>query len=723
MGMAKSRGSLPPPKPHDPRKCFDVPGIDPKEIEFAEVPIELKPQDSLNAEAYVARSTSDLGTMSEDDKQNASVLAYMEGSAITCTFYTQLTSDSYGRSTYNTYSESIDQVHQRYRKIINFQMKLKDEVKYSYDQEATKSTVEGEAVLYPFFCPYKGDMFIYQTNTNKLGLFKITEPPTRLAISNSTCHEIKFILITWVTDDVLARLESYVDDVVYFDLDSFLASGGAFLTADEKKLTDDVEKAIAVLTHHYVADYFERKVYHTFIENACLYDPYVVEFCLTLFDLEDLPEYPVQLKPDPACWKESFWYMLLDPDYTPEEIVIWRAVKLNNAINYRTTTINALANRCFIQLDRRVHGTHAYPPFVLPKKFDEEDVTVPMQVRLYLSERKIYPNALLALANEMLTVRRVAGFYYIPIVIFLLKLLLKGLKDNNANIIYHPADEDDNKNKDQCCGDCSDCIFACNPPHIKMMPRCPGHRMHSCSFDANCNVMYLPPCGGCKSDPEPYPYMYSPDSAYDGCAPIGQEVPKPRGGRGVKYATLDRIPPKKIPPFGPGPTPIPCPHPPLPPPPQYVEWEDILNRPDTYPPDPHKHTPDDLIGNFSGVNSIQIIRPPCEATLFLKLEFFNDKAMTDLFWTIDGRTEEGAKVMSIDNGEGVFVDVTEEGIGPEFDNRILSVNTGAVQLNGMVYVRWTWYASEDEVVATSVFTYPSATPGDPGAMGIFWQDN
>ena len=723
MGMSKSRGSLPPPEPHNPKRCFDVPGINPKEIDFAEVPVELKPQDQLNAEAYVARSASDLGTISEDDKQNASVLAYIEGSTITCTFYTQLTSDSYGRSTYNTYSETIDQVHQHYRKIINFQMKLKDSVQYNYNNEATQSSVEGEAILYPFFCPYKGDMFIYQTNTNKLGLFKITEAPTRLAISNSTCHEIKFILVTWVTDAILKQLDSYVDDIVYFNLDSFLASGGAFLTSDEHAMMGDVEKAIAVLTHRYVADYFERKVYHTFIENACLYDPYVVEFCLTLFDLEDLPEYPVQLKPDPPCWKESFWHMLLDPDYTPEELVIWRAVKLNNAINYRTTTINALANRCFIQLDKRVHGTHAYPPFVLPKKFDEADVTVPMQVRLYLNERKIYPNALLALANEMLTVRRIAGFYFIPIVIFLLKLLYKALKDNNANIIYHPTDEDKEDDKG-CCGDCSDCIFACNPPHLKYMPRCPGHRYHQCSFDGDCNVMYVPPCGGCRTDAEPYPYLYNPDTPISCLPPPPRpDKPVPPKGKGIKFDTLEQYPPKKIPAFGPGPTPIPCPHPPIPRPPQYVEWEEILNKPDTYPPDPHKHTPDDLIGNFSGINSIQIIRPPCEAKLFLVLEFFNDKAMTDRFYTIDGRTEEGAKTMSIDNGEGVFVDVTEEGLGSEFDNRILSVNTGAVEFNGMVYVRWTWYGSDSEVVATSVFTYPSATPGDPGAMGIFWQDN
>ena len=720
MGMSRTGGALPPPKPHDPERCFQTPTIDPKEIEFAEVPIHLNPQEQLNAENYVQRSASDLGTISEDDKDNAAVLAYIEGSAITCTFYTQLTSDSYGRSTYNTFSETIDQVHQRYRKIKNFQMKLKDSVQFSYNLETTQSGVEGQAVLYPFFCPYKGDMFIYETNTNKLGLFKITEAPTRLAINASTCHEIKFILITWVTDDILKTLESYVDDVVYFELNSFLASGGAFLTADEEVMIDDVKKAIAVLKHHYVANFFEDKIYRTFIENACLYDPYIVEFCLTLFDVGDTPCYPVQLKPDPPHWKESFWYMLLDPEYTPEVLVIWKAIKLNNAINYRTTTINALANRCFIQLDKKVHGTHAYPPFKIPKKFDEEDVTVPMQVRLYLNDHKVYPNALLKLADEILKMRRVAAFYYGPIVIFLLKLLLKALESGDSNIIYHSPEEEKKDDGMGCSGDCKDCIFSCNPPHLKFMPRCPGHMRHQCSFDGDCNVMYVPPCGGCRTDPEPYPYMYNPNSPA-GYPPPGR-FPKPGDPRYAHHIPIQYIPPKGIPEFGPGAAPIPCIHPPLPRPPQYVEWEDVLNRPDQFPPEPHKHTADDLIGNITGINTLQIVRPPCDDTIWLVLEFYRDKEMTDCVATIDGRTEEGAALMVVANDSNQFEPVTVDGLGKAYDGKLMNVNTKDIEFDARIYVKWTWYDQDNEVVATSVFTYPAATPLDPIGMGLVWQD-
>ena len=551
--MAKSRGSLPPPVCNTAKRCFDVPPIDPKQVQYSTVPVNTEPTDAVNAEQYVARSVSDLGTVSTEDKKNALLAAYAEGSVITVTFYHQLTSDTYGRSTYNTFSETLDSIHQNFLKINNFQMKLKEAVAFNYNLEGTQSQVNGEALLYPYFCPYQGDMFIYQTNANKLGLFKITEPPQRLSLSNTTSHSIKFILLTWVTDEILQKLNACVVDEAYFDLQTFLNGQGTLLNSDEETLANQTKKAIDVLTHRYIADFLEQQIYRSFVEDACLYDPYLVEFCLKLFDCKDLPIYPQQLVPNPLHWNECFWSALLDPDYTPPEIIIKRAVKLNKAINYRTTTINALSNRCFIQIDNCLIATYNYPPFTIPKKWDKEEVTVPMQVRLYFDQRKVFPSALLTLSKQLLTVRRIAAFYFIPIVIFLLKKLLAALQSGNGNIIYKDPEEE-KEQPSTCICDCSDCIFNCNPPHLKNMPRCPGHQHHSCSFDKRCNTIFIPPCGGCSSDPNSYPMLFRKDSRFF----LEEDYRR-------YHKDLARIPPKRIPMYGPGKTPIPCDHSPLPP--------------------------------------------------------------------------------------------------------------------------------------------------------------
>ena len=588
MGMAKSRGVLPRPDCSKPKHCFDVPPIDPKQVDYSTVPVNVEPTDVVNAEQYVARTVSDLGTVSEEDQKLALLSTYSEGSVITVTFYHQQASQNYGRSTYNTFSESLDSIHQNYLKINNFQMKLKDAVAFNYNSEATQSQVTGEAILYPYFCPYQGDMFIYETRANKLGLFKITEIPQRLSISGATCHSIKFMLYTWVTDDILTKLNDCVTDEAYFDLQTFLNGQGALISSDELELQKKAEKAVDVLTHRYIADFLEKRIYRSFIENACLYDPYLVEFCLKLFDCKDLPIYPQQLVPNPEHWTESFWYSLLDPDYTPPSIVVSRAVKLNKAINYRTTKINALSNRCFIQLDKSLIATYNYPPFLIPKKWDKDEITVPMQIRLYFDQRKVYPSALLELANQMLSVRRVAAFYFIPIVIFLLKKMLSGLKSGNSNIIY--KDPEEPKNDNTCVCDCSDCIFSCNPPHMKNMIKCPGHQHHSCSFDKRCNTIFIPPCGGCSSDPAAYPLLYRRTSRYF----IEDDYRR-------YHREISKIPPKRIPMYGPGRTPIHCDHPPVPP---MDPNQESCNKVD----DMFYYDEDDgSIKDVSGVNGIEFV--------------------------------------------------------------------------------------------------------------------
>jgi hypothetical protein len=149
------------------------------------------------------------------------------------------------------FSETLDPVHQHYLKITNFQMKLKEQMAFNYNNEATQSQVNGEAVLYPYFCPYQGDMFIYETNANKLGLFVITEPPTRLSLAGSTCHSIKFILKQWVDAEILEKLNACVEDEAAFDLQTFLNGQGTLLTSDEAQTKADVKKAIAQATEKF----------------------------------------------------------------------------------------------------------------------------------------------------------------------------------------------------------------------------------------------------------------------------------------------------------------------------------------------------------------------------------------------------------------------------------------------------------------------------------------
>ena len=167
MPMSKANGTL--RKPKNPNKqncdtgCFVVPPSEKPEIDSSAV-VNPTPSQALASEPYVKASAAADNTISTGTKTtlDTATLAYSAGMSITVTFYHSLNNDATARSFFNDLSFQQDNVHVAYLKINNFQMKLKDSLAFSYDGSKVKSQVTGEAVLYPFFVPWTGDVFVYE---------------------------------------------------------------------------------------------------------------------------------------------------------------------------------------------------------------------------------------------------------------------------------------------------------------------------------------------------------------------------------------------------------------------------------------------------------------------------------------------------------------------------------------------------------------------------------
>ena len=454
MGMAKSNGTLRGPK--NKKNCFVVPPSEVEEVVPKSVDTKApSPSEVLNNEDYIVKSTDNgINQKADDVNMTALITAYISGSTITVTWFHQLNSDQYGRSFRNDFSRTLESVHYSYMKINNFQFKLKDNFSFSYSTDTVTSQLTGEGVLYPYFCPQQGDMFIYEVESGIYGLYELTEAPTRLTIKNNTCHAIKFRLKRYLNADDYKKLQECVDQEVYFDLTRYLNSEGSFISADESTTLGDIKEKLNTLIHYYVEEFFESDIYRTFIENPCIYDPYVLEFVVRLIDYKYLPHYPVQLVSDPLNWKRSIWFRLLSPDTVPDSVVIDKCFRVLKQINYRTVGVNALANRCYIQINK--DGKHPYPPFRIPEEYDENEKTVQMQLTLYLNEGKVRPTILLSLVDKVLSANRTAQFYFIPILIFLLKKLQESLETGNSIILG------DLNDKATCTNDCANCVLVCD---------------------------------------------------------------------------------------------------------------------------------------------------------------------------------------------------------------------------------------------------------------------
>lgn len=467
MPMSKANGTLRKPKnpnrPNCETSCFVVPPSEKPEVDSSAV-VNPTPSQALASEPYVQATDAADNTVASTAKTalGTAILAYSAGMSITVTFYHNLNNDATARSFFNDLSFQQDNVHVAYLKINNFQMKLKDSLAFSYDGSKVKSQVTGEAVLYPFFVPWTGDLFIYEVQKGVYGLYKITDPPTRLSIKDLTGHEIKFILVDYLSKEQLDKMNERVVEERYFNLQRYISGEGALLTSDETETLGQVKEAITKLSKYYVSEFYEKYIYRTFIENPCLYDPYIVEFITRVFDYKYFRAYPTQLVPSPEWWSRSFWARLLDPDTVPKEVVINKCYRILKGVHYRTAGINALTNRCYIRL--HPNGRHNYPPFNIPTEYDAETRTIQMQILLYLSEGKVRPKVLLELVDKILTCKRLARFYFIPILVFLLKKLQGILETGSGGIIMEEP------TNDACDMDCSTCVYCCDCDRKPPMP-------------------------------------------------------------------------------------------------------------------------------------------------------------------------------------------------------------------------------------------------------------
>lgn len=479
MGIVKSSGSL------ESVENNYIPLSDMEEVENVDkVTVHPTPQQRIDAESYIRNTVESTNAIPDSSALIQAMTEFVSGIPIVVTFYHVINNDTFGRSFTTDFDRELDPVHTSYLKIINFQMRLKSSMQFNYETELTTSHQTGEAVLYPYFCPNTGDIFLYELPNKRVGIFKIIEAPTRLAIHDTTCHEIRFRLVDFVTPALYKKIEASVSETAYFNLKRYLADSGALLTSNETDILNKATQSFNILIHAYNEEFYDRDVYQTFIEDLAQYDPYVVEFLPRIIETDKLSGYPTQLLPNPPNWKRSFWFKLLDPAMVPDSILINKAAKAIYKVNYRTTRVNALSNRNYIEVTPK--GGYNYPPFRIPCNYTDDVIGVPMQVALYFNHSQVRPAALLKLANDVLSMRRVSRFYYIPILLFLLKKLILALSSGKDEWVRNTPITEDTQ-------DCQNCPYTCE--------RNGDARTCILSKNADQSICpYIPACGGSATD-------------------------------------------------------------------------------------------------------------------------------------------------------------------------------------------------------------------------------
>lgn len=256
-----------------------------------------------------------------DDKQLPlnSLINYVEGAPWTVHYYSQVL----GRDNdLRDFDPSQPNIYQQYSKIIAAEIRVTTALNTSMNAEEATESITGTALLYPFMTPNKGDLFVASVGGGRDGVFMVDQVD-RKSFNREAVFSIDYHMAFFV-DASPEKFQSLEDKVIrqyYFHKDR-LTSGQSptVIDADHQLILDFRETYTEMVKYYFKAFYTPRR--STLIvpgqADDC-YDPFLVAYVLQLVDVMDALEIKyikqLNMEKDPFLTQPQFWSVMASRNY------------------------------------------------------------------------------------------------------------------------------------------------------------------------------------------------------------------------------------------------------------------------------------------------------------------------------------------------------------------------------------------------------------------------
>lgn len=247
------------------------------------------------------------------DYDISSLLTTISGFSYNVDYYSQLLGSG---DEPRPFDPAQQEVFQQYHKIENYELKLQGSISQNFDTEANRMTTQGSALTYPHLIPNVGDAFIGDIGDGKAGLFTVFEALKKTRFKQTT-YEIQFELSYVVDKSLFDTIEGRTVLTSYFDRDYIKFGMDPVLSSERYNAGKLLKSAIQELLAEYLSEFYSYE-YSTLLvpsANKGVYDPFVVDIMLTLFDMGDHPLLAKisRLNTDESQFKKyiSIWSILI----------------------------------------------------------------------------------------------------------------------------------------------------------------------------------------------------------------------------------------------------------------------------------------------------------------------------------------------------------------------------------------------------------------------------
>lgn len=403
----------------------------------------------------------------------SSLIQYVEGSNWTVDFFHQnLGNDEVLKG----YDPNIPDILQQYTLVKNMLLKVTSPLTNSNDpQGALKLNAEGSSIYFnKYLSPHKGDVFIAELLDGTSGLFEVTNVEVKTHIKD-TVYVIDYKLKYFINsneDEILKDIQQKIIEVLYYDKERLEDKSSPVLTAKDYFIKKSLKELYKDLINYYCTKMLDTQTQLFLIpgQDNKVFDPIIQNFMFKITDTENFyllrdvnrvipdDEYFIQDNIIKALLLKNIKMLdYCNRIYKPVSVKFLGNISVSRTLKYigidyvmfpidkdlKSNILNTyipdseilkLAGNTINNNQQSTDGLFpditAIDTYIFTENFynDNDNLTLIEYLTLeYLKDNTLDENKIKLLADSCFSLDRVQSFYYIPILILLIRYYFKTL--------------------------------------------------------------------------------------------------------------------------------------------------------------------------------------------------------------------------------------------------------------------------------------------------------
>lgn len=406
----------------------------------------------------------------------SNIITQISGAPWKVDFYSQVLNDD---TALNGHAPGKDALNQSYIKTVGYILRVTSPLTASQDTKSNAFNVNGTANTFPFLRPNQGDMFVADIGDGRKGIFRIITTEEKSFYKESTAT-IDYQLVSYADgpqgNTRFQDLESKVIEVRHFVHEFMDYNQNPFVSTEQYQNYKVLEEAYTEIADNYYRLFTSKKYKSILIpcQKTLTYDSFLVRFLIKAFDGNVTPRASMlksfNVSEDSYMNLPTLWDALLDRDtdlmnyittrmmlvptlhFTREPMLEGIYYSGINETLYPINPIPDIDSTCPDKLKVCVgpsiipsndfKSTVPYQGSPLIKKaaqsdyyifskdfyFRTQDVSLlEAQTWLYLENKPLNQDVLVALVKEYHQWGSVEKCYYLPILLLLIHSVIRGM--------------------------------------------------------------------------------------------------------------------------------------------------------------------------------------------------------------------------------------------------------------------------------------------------------